>query len=284
MGVVGTATAHGLSRGNEIVVYDKYKIVGMGKIGDIKFNSLEEVSKCPIIFICVPTPMKISGEIDLSAIDDSIKALKSDPKTIIVIHSTAVSGSTDAFARKYPQYRFAFNPEFLTEKNANEDFINSNRILIGIANPYPKIGPDQTTFDEIVQVYCDAGFLRNNYDGKKFNCVICSMYAKEAEMVKYVTNAFLSTKVTFANEIYQICKKLNIDYDEMIGYFKEDPRIGESHLNVPNDSKYGFGGKCLPKDLNALIHLSREKGYRPRLLEEVWRSNQSFTNISANPR
>jgi len=260
MGVVGTATAKGLSRGNKVVCYDKFK----------DSDSLEAVSKCPIIFICVPTPMKVSGEIDLSAIDDSIEALTAKPKTIIVIHSTAVSGSTDAFARKYPQYRFAFNPEFLTEKNANEDFINSNRILIGIANPYPEKGPDQTTFNEVCQVYYNAKLGKKD---KLFGCVICSTYAKTAEMVKYVTNAFLATKVTFANEVSQICKKLGIDYEEMIDFVKQDPRIGDSHLEV----RGGFGGKCLPKDLNALIHLSREKGYRPRLLEEVWRSNCEFS-------
>ena len=266
MGGVGTATAKGLGRGNEIVAYDKFK----------DSDSLEAVSKCPVIFICVPTPMRTSGCIDLSAVDDSIRALTADPKTIIVIHSTTVGGATDYFAQKYP-YRFAFNPEFLTEENANEDFINSSQIIIGIANPYPEKGPDQTTFKEVCQVYYNAKLGKKN---KLFSCVICSMYAKEAEMVKYTTNAFLATKVTFANEIFQICKKLNIDYDEMIGHFKEDPRIGKSHLEV----RGGFGGKCLPKDLNALIHLSREKGYRPRLLEEVWRSNQSFTDLPANPR
>ena len=80
-------------------------------------------------------------------------------------------------------------------------------------------------------------------------------------MVKYFTNTFLSTKVSFANEMYQICEKLDIDYDKVVEYAKYDERIGYSHLNVPGpDGDYGFGGHCLPKDLNALINLSEKQG------------------------
>ena len=76
-------------------------------------------------------------------------------------------------------------------------------------------------------------------------------------MVKYFTNCFLATKVSFANEIYQICEKLDIDYDKVVEYAKYDERIGYSHLNVPGpDGDFGFGGHCFPKDLNALINLA----------------------------
>lgn len=248
-GVVGNATAFGLkSKINEVVLYDKFKS---------GYKSIQDIALCDIVFICVPTPMKQSGEIDLSAINDSIDQLvKSNYKNIVVIKSTAVSGTTEKFAIKYSNLSFAFNPEFLTEKNALQDFLDSDRIIIG-ANDY-------NVYKKIEQVYLDAGF----------KCKIYHTDIKTAEMIKYMSNCFLATKVIFANEMYQICKKLEIDYKEVSKLVALDERIGASHLKVPGDDNcLGFSGACFPKDINALIYLARENGYRPNFLEEVWRTN-----------
>jgi len=252
LGVVGNATAKGLSHNGkiEVIGYDKYKACD---------SSLRDVAECEVIFICVPTPMKMSGEIDISALFDSVASLikaGTVEDTIIVIKSTAVSGTTDGFASRLPHLRFAFNPEFLTEANAEDDFLKSDRIIIG-AN-------DNNVFDRLKSIYQEAGFT----------CPIIHTDIKTAEMIKYVGNTFLATKVMFANQIYQICKHLNLDYNEVIRCVKLDQRIGKTHWGVPGpDSELGFGGKCFPKDLNALIYFAKEKGCNANLLREVWRSN-----------
>ena len=95
-----------------------------------------------------------------------------------------------------------------------------------------------------------------------------------AEMVKYMTNTFLSTKVSFANEMYQICSKLDIDYDKVVEYATYDERLGKSHWSVPGpDGHYGFGGSCFPKDINALIDLCYEKTIKANTLFGAWETN-----------
>jgi UDPglucose 6-dehydrogenase len=95
-----------------------------------------------------------------------------------------------------------------------------------------------------------------------------------AEMVKYFTNTFLATKVSFANEMKQICDKLNIDYDKVVEYSTYDERLGKSHWAVPGpDGKLGFGGSCFPKDLNALIHLARNLDTSLNTIGGAWDTN-----------
>lgn len=252
MGFVGSATKYGLERGHEIIGYDKYKK---------GFSSVEEVAGSEVIFICVPTPMEISGKICLGAIEESIDNVCKYAKkeTIIVIKSTAVSGTTNSFVTKYPAFNFSFNPEFLTQNNANKDFINADRIIIG--------ADDEEVFKKLKQVYSEA----------QFTCPIIKTSIKTAEFLKYTSNAFLACKVVFANEIYKICEKLGINYNEVIENLLLDKRIGRSHWQVPGpDGDMGFGGACFSKDINALIYLAKENGFSPRLLEEVWRRNLDF--------
>ncbi len=256
MGVVGSATVNGLKRGNEVYCYDKYK-PSEHTLRDIAEN-------CSVIFITVPTPMKKSGEIDLSAIYESVSILnehyapKEEDKSIIVIRSTAVSGTTDSLAERYPKFDFAFNPEFLTDKNANEDFLNSKRVVLGVNS--------DRVFEILAAVYCRA----------YFTCPIIKTNVKTAEMIKYASNVMLMSQIITANEIYEICKNLGIEYNEVASILSYDNRIGKN-IKVPGpDLDRGAGGKCFPKDLNALIYLAREHGYRPDLLEEIWRTNLKF--------
>jgi len=95
-----------------------------------------------------------------------------------------------------------------------------------------------------------------------------------AEMVKYLTNSFLATKVSFANEMYQICGKLDIDYDKVVEYATFDDRLGKSHWNVPGpDGDFGYGGHCFPKDVKALIHLAEELELYPTMLRATDKKN-----------
>jgi UDPglucose 6-dehydrogenase len=258
MGFVGGTTAKILSRAHEIFPYDKYKEPYYSK------KNIEELAgNSETVFICVPTPMKPSGEMDYSAIYDSLNLLKKESMNksrnlqdmLVVIRSTAVSGTTDKLSEVYP-FHFAFNPEFLREKHALEDMENTTRVVIG-ANT-------KDDYAKVEEIYKPL-FLNARY----FHCSV-----REAEMVKYSANVMLTLQIAGANEIYQICKATGIDYDKIKDTILLDDRIGRN-LDVPGpDGDLGYGGKCFPKDIRALTYLAREYGYAPYLLEEVWRLNE----------
>ncbi len=252
MGVVGGTTAKVLSKIHEIHLYDKFKE---------EYKDIQGLINSEVVFICVPTPMKKSGEIDYSSIYSSLDflselAIKNNKYPLIIIRSTAVSGTTDKLAEKYPKFRFVFNPEFLTEKDALKDMGDTSRIVIG-AN-------DEESKEKVLAVY------KPIFPNAKYILVD----RKTAEMIKYAANVFLASQVGIANEIYNICQVLGVDYNIVKESILLDNRIGKN-INVPGpDGDFGFGGKCFPKDLNALIYLAREYMYRPYLLEEVWRLNE----------
>ncbi len=258
VGVVGGATKQIIERAHEVFPYDKYKE---------PYNTEENLrflaENSEIIFLCVPTPMKPSGEIDYSPVHNSMEQLtqavekcgRNPQDILIVIRSTAVSGTTDKLTEKF-KFRIAFNPEFLTEENAVQDMENTDYVVIGTST--------LEDFQKVQQVYFPI-FPYARY---------INVDRKTAEMIKYCNNVFLVGQVSLANELYQVCKYVGVDYQIVKKVVELDKRIG-THLRVPGpDGDFGFGGKCLPKDLNALIYLARENMYRPYLLEEMWRSNE----------
>ena len=233
-GYVGSAIKIGFEPYYELETYDKYNL-------DKSTCSLEKiVERCDVIFVCVPTPMNKDGscntEIVESVVDDINK--HNSKEKIVVIKSTISPGTTDRLNKKYKKISVIFNPEFLTEANFIEDFKNQKRIILG--------GTRKGT-NKLRQIY--------GYVFPKAH--IIKTGSKTAEMVKYMTNTYLATKVSFANEIYQVCDKLKIDYDKVVEYATLDERLGYSHWSVPgHDEDFGFGGHCLPKDLEALISLA----------------------------
>ena len=230
-GYVGNAVFQKFKNYFDVLTYDAISS---------KCNSTksELLNKANVIFLCLPTPMNKNGSCDFSIIDNICSEINSQNKNyIIVIKSTVPPGTTQQLNEKNKNLSIIFNPEFLTERNAVDDFNNQNRIILG--------GPRPST-TEIKRVFSIV-FP---------NATIIKTDSKYAEMVKYITNAFLATKVSFSNEMYELCKKLEIDYDKVIEYSKQDVRLGNSHWQVPGpDGDFGFGGHCLPKDLNALIFL-----------------------------
>ena len=251
MGFVGGTSAKILGLVNEVFPYDKYKE---------PYTNFEVLKNAEVIFICLPTPMKKTGQIDYSAIKGSLNQLTElfkdvEKKPVIVIRSTAVSGTTDLLEKEYP-FNFVFNPEFLREKTAFQDMVNSNRIVLG-ANR-------KEDFELVAKVY------RPLFPNSKYIFV----NTRTAEMIKYAANVLLASQIALANEIYQICQSVGVDYEIVKQAVLMDDRIGKN-IDVPgHDGDFGFGGKCFPKDLNALIYLARENMYRPYLLEEVWRLNE----------
>ena len=250
-GFVGTALNEGLKQYFQIETYD---------INDEKPSTqptLGELSeKSDIVFVCLPTPMNSDGSCYLGIVEetlDYLNTINKDQKTpkTIVVKSTIPPGTTERWNKKYNNVQIVFNPEFLTEANSIEDFKNQNRIIIG--------GPRPGT-TKVKRVFAKA-----------FPKVpIIKTGSTTAEMVKYFLNSFLATKVSFANEMYQICEALGIDYDKVTEYAKYDERIGKTHLNVPGpDGDFGYGGHCFPKDVKALINVAHDLNVQPRILNSV---------------
>jgi UDPglucose 6-dehydrogenase len=240
-------------------VYQKFKKYYEVKTFDLNVmkrnTSFEDVARCDYVFVCVPTPMNTDGSCNTDIVEGVIKEIDEIGETKgIVVKSTIPPMTTEKWNEKY-KTNIVFNPEFLTERNAVSDYENQNRIILG--------GPRPTT-TELKQIF-----------SKVFpNSHIIKTDSTYAEMVKYLTNTFLSVKVSFANEVYQLCNKLKIDYDKVIEYATIDERLGESHWGVPGpDGDFGFGGHCFPKDLAALIHLSKEMDTTGNILIAAQKTN-----------
>lgn len=257
-GFVGQAVANGFDKTSaskdSIRYYDKYK----------DSLSLEEVvSKSEFIFICLPTPMKENEEgIDLSIINDSISEITKftgNTDKVIVIKSTVIPGTTANLEKKYPKSQFAFNPEFLTEANFLEDFLNADRTIIGARS--------DLVSRRVAVIY------RQRFP----KTTIYQTDPTTAEAVKYFANAFLALKVTFANFFYDYCQKIGIKYEEVKKMAAQDARIVDAHLEVT--TLRGFGGKCFPKDLVAVMGEFRKAGVDVSLLETMWKYNKNIRKV-----
>lgn len=236
LGVVGDAARRWFERqGRDVAVYDPYK----------GFTDPRALAPADIVFVCVPTPYGEQGY-DASAVEDAVRAIPGEK--LVVIKSTVLPGTTEALQERYPQHRFLFNPEFLREKTAMEDFLSPDRQIVGFTAP-------SRPFAEIVLALLpDAAYAR-------------TMPAREAELAKYMTNTFLALKVTFANQFYDLCDRLGASYEIVKEAAAADPRIGPSHLDVRDGGYRGYAGKCLPKDMKALIDFSVKAGAPMRLLK-----------------
>ena len=232
-GYVGTAIKVGFQPHYEIETYDKYD-------EDKSTCGLSDmVTECKVVFVCVPTPMNEDGTCHTDIVESVIKEIddcKHEHKPIVVIKSTVPPGTTDRLHKKYKNIDVIFNPEFLTEMNFIEDFKNQSRIILG-------------------GVRRGTSLLRQVYSKVFPKTTIVKTGAKHAEMVKYFTNCFLATKVSFANEMKMLCDEMDIDYDKVVEYATYDERLGKSHWAVPGpDGEFGFGGHCLPKDVSAIVN------------------------------
>jgi len=250
-GIVGNAFYEGMRHAFEVLRYDKRsECSDVGSIVEL----LQEVDGP--IFVSVPTPMNSDGSASTNIVFDVVNNIYGWGDRIVVIKSTVPPGTTARLNHSFgPTLSVVFNPEFLTEANPVEDFKNQDRIIIGGSPDAAQTVADvySVAYPGVMTVQCDA---------------------TTAEMVKYVGNCFLATKVSFANEIYQICEKLSIQYDGVINLAMLDKRLGRSHWKVPGpDGHFGFGLTCFPKDLNALIAAAVSLGVDPKILRAVWEKN-----------
>jgi len=232
VGMVGGAMQRYFEKkeGLELFLYDKGKNIG----------SPQAINQAELIFVCVPTPYLKDGKgFDLSCVEETMGLLEGEKA--VVIKSTVMPGTTEMLQQKYPQHKMMMNPEFLTEETADQDMAYPDRQIVGYTEK------SQAVAGDIMQLLPLAPFER-------------ILPATEAEMVKYFGNTWFSTKVTFANQMYDLCQALGIDYDRMVEAAAADKRIGRTHLNIFHKGYRGYGGKCLVKDHKALIQLANEKG------------------------
>ena len=222
------------------------------------------VKSSDVIFIAVGTPAKENGEADVSAIIDvaekiaaSLKSSNKKEYTVIVNKSTVPVGMgdivTEILTKKgasKKNFAVVSNPEFLREGSAISDFMSPDRIVIGAS--------DNRASNLITELY------------RPLNAHIIFTTIKSAELIKYASNAFLATRISFINEIANICEKVGSDVTEVAYGMGLDKRIGHAFLNAG----IGYGGSCLPKDVSALVHLARGSGYEPMILDSVGELNQ----------
>ena len=250
-GYVGTAIKIGFESYYDLETYDKFDS------SKSTCNLKRLVDICDVIFVCVPTPMDKDGSCHTGIVEEVISEINqySNKSQIVVIKSTVSPGTTERMNKKYKKVSVIFNPEFLTEANFIEDFKNQTRIILG--------GTRKGT-NKLRQVYSKV-FPKAH---------IIKTHSTIAELVKYMTNSYLATKVSFANEMYEICEKFDMDYDKVVEYATLDERLGVTHWSVPGpDGELGYGGHCLPKDINALISVAHELGIRTEVLEAVVETN-----------
>lgn len=241
-GVVGRAMAKFLEEhGVRVEVYDT-------ALHDKSVR--ERVNGCQVAFICVPTPMGGDGCCETSAVEEVVDWCGAD---ILVIRSTVSVGTTDRLRAKTGK-RIIFQPEFLGETPWAPKLPHTKFIVLG--------GPREDT-KPVLRLY-------QSLLGPEV--IYREVSAATAELMKYTINAFLAVKVAFFNEIYDIAASAGVDYDELRELVLLDHRVGASHTMVTEER--GFGGKCLPKDLSALISSARELGCEPLVLAAAQASNE----------
>ena len=253
-GYVGCATGKGFStnKSNKIFWYDKYK-KSPNTLSDI-------VEKSEFIFVSVPTPMfrDYSGmdmSIVLSVISEIAPKLKGTEK-IVIIKSTTLPGTTAGLAKKYPDVHFAMNPEFLAQSNAEKDFLNPVRTIIGAGSK-----SDAIRIKRLYQTILPKGqkyFLTDT---------------TSAEITKYMSNLMLAGKIILANEFYFLAKKMKVKYDDIRKMVEVDSRIGP-FLKVPGwDGDFGFGQACFPKDMLGLLAFAKKNNIDMSAFNAIWEKN-----------
>ena len=235
-GFVGTAVDHGFTRDiQKFIVDPKHNST----------NTIEDLIKFKpdAIFVAVPTPQSESGECNTEILEGVMQQLNTSKGLLVIVKSTVPAYKLQKIQEECINIRIVYNPEFLTEKNYIDDFVNPAMHVFGGVN---------SDTDAVEKLYLEHS-----------DCAECPVYKTDlitASMVKYCINSFLATKVTFMNEMYDVLRAARgADWNTFTKIIANDPRIGNSHMKVPgNDGQRGYAGSCFPKDTAALAWFARE--------------------------
>lgn len=255
MGFLGSAVAHGFGHVADIKIYDKYNNI---------YDSLEDtVHNSRYFFLGVPTPMNSDGSQDLSNVDDAIKSIVgvANSRKVIIIKTTVLPGTCKKYAEMYPEHDIIHNPEFLTERRAKLEFINAPRIILG--------GEDHVTkeVEELYRVrFTHTPIYRTTWEG--------------AELAKYMANCFFACKVTFMNEMYDLAEHIGVPYEDLKGMLLASGWVNPMHTDVPGHDGYrGYGGKCYPKDVKALIAWAQKEGLHVDMCKTADSVNERIRDV-----
>lgn len=251
----------------------KIIIAGYGFVGKAVANSIKdhyelhivdpqyttaEIEHCPDadgIIICVGTPMNALGDCDVSQIRSVLD--KTPVEIPVLIKSTVRPDYLNKLVADYPHHNISYSPEFLRAATANEDFANQEFMIIGGNGKELWINLFQQVLPKCKSIYT------------------CSL--AEASLAKYTINCFLSVKVSFFNQLFDICQAAHIDYETVKTLVSQDDRIGSSHMQVPGtDGIRGFGGACFPKDTNAFMHYADSLQISHTLVESAIKYNKKL--------
>lgn len=248
IGVVGQAIKEGFEYiGHEVSIYDI-------KMSETK---IEDVLGCEIVYLTVSTLIGLNEECDLSAVHSVVSQLNElNYNGLIAIKSTVEPGATDKLKNVYPNRRFVFVPEFLKERCAFNDFVFNNNILV--------VGTESDhDYNLIVQSH-------GNLPVHKMKMKIV-----EAELMKYFSNTYKATKITFANSFHKVCQHFGANYGAIKDAFLFHG-VGESHYLNVNDEFGGYAGVCLPKDTKAMKVLCKKYNIDVDIFKFIDEENDKF--------
>jgi UDPglucose 6-dehydrogenase len=212
----------------------------------------EVLDSTRLLFVCVDTPPTRSGDADLSRVRSVVGELRAGGNHVLVMKSTVPAGTGETIRRDLAGVAYVSCPEFLKEGSAVEDFMHPDRVVIGADSGEEEAG------DAVATIYEPLG-------GEIVRTDVAS-----AEMIKLASNAFLATKISFVNEIANVCEEVGADVGEVARGMGLDQRIGPSFLRAG----IGYGGSCFPKDVSALKMLAGNTGYHFQLLNAVIEVNE----------
>ena len=259
----------------------KVAIIGYGYVGKAMHNFFKEhyevlihdpalggesctrwhVNGCDVAIVCVPTPMEDDGSCDTSIVEEVASWLETP---LVILKSTVPVGTTDDLSKKYG-IRAVFAPEYCGESTYWSPYTFHTEVK---DTPFFIFGGEPKDCSEAIDYYLPITGPVKTYH---------QTTAETAEMAKYMENCFYATKIAFCNEMYSICEGMGVDWNAVREAWLLDPRINPMHTAVFKDSR-GFGGKCLPKDLNAMVSFAKVAGVDPVLLESVLKSNSNVRN------
>lgn len=251
-GFVGGAIGRGFAQTVDVKVFD---------IDPKRYtHKYEEVVAQDIVFVCLPTPMLKTGECDTSiierALDQLSSTLSSYDRKITCIKSTVPPQFLRRNFQRWPNLEIVYSPEFLTERTADLDLMQSSRFIFGTKD------------------LCTPSMMNELFALRFPRVRQVNVTWEEASLIKNATNVFFTVKLSFANELAQLCDALGLDFKSVGSEVLNDGRIGRSHFQVPgHDGNKGWGGHCFIKDCNSWINFSKELGVDPTMARAAWEKN-----------